>query len=527
MKLQDKLLLLHSQGITPKAVVYARFSSDNQRDESIDAQLRSAREFAKNNGIAIIHEYVDRAKSATTDDREQFQAMIKASASGDFHFVLVNKYDRFARNRADSIGYRLELKRNDVNLISVLESFDNETPEGALLEGILESMNEFYSRNLAREVMKGLKENAYRAMHNGGIPPYGYDVDPKTKKYIINEVEATGVKLIFSMILQHYSYNDVIKALDQSGFKTKLGGSFKHNSIHDILCNPRYIGLYTYMRRTPKSKINSKRNNHKYNPDEMIIKVPNGMPAIITEAEFKEVQAILNSRVNAHYNRRNPECLLSSKVVCGECGSPYCADRVKRKNGIDYYVAYRCNKKRSTDKCTNPRVARDYIDAKVLTLLADMLFDEALIPRLESQYTIALRNRANKSADILAALESEIKDKDKSIKMILKNLERTESETLLQHLVALEAEKKELMDKMSTLKSGSQIPSVNVTRLQEVLDEAKTLFLNENTESRKRLIDAFVDKVIVYRDKIEVKLNPTPFITNADYTKQTTTLPRK
>lgn len=259
----------------------------------------------------------------------------------------------------------------------------------------------------------------------------------------------------------------------------------------------------------------------------MIIKVPNGIPAIISEAQFKEVQAILKSRTHVHYNNRNSECLLSGKVVCGECSSPYCAERVKRKNGKDFYVSYRCNKRSPTDRCTNPRVARDYIDAEVLKLLADMLFDETLIPKLKTQYAAALRNRTTQNGEILSALNSEIKAKDKAIKMVLKNLERTESETLLQHLLTLEAEKKSLQNKADALKASSQIPEVDTSRLQEVLAEAKALFTTENTESRKRLVDAFVDKVVVYRDRIEIMLNPTPFITNADYTKQSTTLPRK
>jgi len=163
-----------------RAAIYARFSSDNQRDESIDAQLRAIRDYAKKNDVVIVAEYVDRAKSATTDNRPEFLQMIEDSKKGQFDVVLVHKLDRFARNRQDSIGYRMELKRYGVSLVSILEYLD-ESPESIILESVLEAMAEYYSKNLSREVRKGMNENALKGLHTGGLPPLGYDVDPETK----------------------------------------------------------------------------------------------------------------------------------------------------------------------------------------------------------------------------------------------------------------------------------------------------------------------------------------------------------
>ena len=126
-----------------RAVIYARFSSDNQRDESIDAQLRAIHEYAQRNDILIIEEYIDRARSATTDNRPEFLRMIADSKKETFDVVLVHKLDRFARNRYDSIGYRMELKRHHVSLISVLEHLDDESPESLILESVLEAMAEY------------------------------------------------------------------------------------------------------------------------------------------------------------------------------------------------------------------------------------------------------------------------------------------------------------------------------------------------------------------------------------------------
>jgi site-specific DNA recombinase len=174
-----------------RAAAYARYSSDNQREESIDAQLRAIREYCDRNGIRLVKIYTDEARSATTDDRPGFLQMIQDSALGLFDAVIVHKLDRFSRDRYDSAFYKRQLKKNGVRLISVLENLDD-SPESIILESVLEGMAEYYSRNLAREVMKGMKETALQCKHTGGKPPLGYDVAPDGT-YVINEQEAKAV----------------------------------------------------------------------------------------------------------------------------------------------------------------------------------------------------------------------------------------------------------------------------------------------------------------------------------------------
>jgi site-specific DNA recombinase len=148
--------------------------------------------------ITIVETYVDEAKSATTDRRPSFQQMIADSAFHGFDILLVHKLDRFARNRYDSAVYKRELKKNGVTVYSVLENLDN-SPESIMMESVLEGMSEYYSQNLAREVMKGMRETALQCKHTGGKPPFGYDVDPVSRKLTVNQREAEAVRLIFSM----------------------------------------------------------------------------------------------------------------------------------------------------------------------------------------------------------------------------------------------------------------------------------------------------------------------------------------
>jgi site-specific DNA recombinase len=238
----------YKEMITVKAAIYARYSSDNQREESIDAQVRAIKEYCTHNNIQIVKLYTDEAKTATTDDRPGFLQMVKDSELGIFNLVIVHKLDRFARDRYDSAFYKRQLKRNGVRLISVLEQLDD-SPESIILESVLEGMAEYYSANLAREVMKGMKETALQCKHTGGKPPLGYDV-AEDKTYIINEQEAQAVRLIFNMYATGKGYNEIIDKLNKEGYRTQTGRKFGKNSIHDILRNEKYRGIYIFNRDT-------------------------------------------------------------------------------------------------------------------------------------------------------------------------------------------------------------------------------------------------------------------------------------
>ena len=155
-----------------RVALYARFSSDNQRAESIDAQIRAMKKYCQENHYLIVETYVDEAKSATSDKRPAFQQMIKDSDKKLFDVLLVHKLDRFSRNRYDSAMYKNRLKRNGVTVFSVLEKL-NDSPESVIMESLLEGMSEYYSKNLSREVMQGLNENALKCKHTGGKPPLG------------------------------------------------------------------------------------------------------------------------------------------------------------------------------------------------------------------------------------------------------------------------------------------------------------------------------------------------------------------
>ena len=144
-----------------RVTIYARYSSDDQREESIEGQLRECKEYAERQNMVVISTYVDRAVSARTDNRLEFQKMINDSAQKQFDVVLVWKLDRFARNRTDSAMYRAILKRNGVNVVSAKENI-SEGSEGIILESLLEGISEYYSAELSVKVRRGQTENALK-----------------------------------------------------------------------------------------------------------------------------------------------------------------------------------------------------------------------------------------------------------------------------------------------------------------------------------------------------------------------------
>ena len=298
-----------------RAVLYARYSSSQQRHESIEAQIRAMKEYCKYKNIVIVDTYIDEAKSATTAQRPAFQRMITDSKLGTFNIVLVHKLDRFARNRYDSAVYKRELKKNGVSVYSVLENLDD-SPESVMLEAVLDGLSEFYSKNLGREVIKGLKETALQCKHTGGQPPLGYNVDSVTRQLIINEKEADTVRLIFSMYAEGKGYSAILDALHEKGYKTKQGKDFMKNSLYSILTNPKYQGIYVFNKSSAKS-ITGTRNTHLLIDNEEIISIEGGCPQIVDQETFAKVQRRIdaNKHTGARQNAKH-SYLLSGKVFC-------------------------------------------------------------------------------------------------------------------------------------------------------------------------------------------------------------------
>ena len=493
-----------------RAVVSARFSSDNQRDESIDAQLRAINEYADKNNIKIVNQFIDRAKSATSDKRPEFQNMIKfceADTTG-ISMVIVHKLDRFSRDKYDSAMYKQKLKVKGIRVVSVLENLDN-SPESLILESVIEGMAQYYSANLAREVAKGQRENGLRAMHNGGDAPLGYDVT-NDKRYAINKEEAQAVKIIFDMYVNGYSYSNIIDKLNDLGYKTKRGNKFGKNSLHGILSNEKYTGVYVF-NKTQRKGINGKRNGHKQKSEDEIIKVEGGMPQIIGKDIFIQAQEMMQKRKKAPGSHKAITLyLLTGIIKCGECGHAMQGNKRKDKYGNDY-ISYRCGCRKQKRDCKNKEIKREYLEEFVLTELEEHVLNDNAIPALSKELNERLKTKSNDNHEMLNNLRNKLDKVNKEIENILTAIMSGIMNSMLKDkLDELEQVKLNLDLKINELSiESNSVESVDITedQIRNMFGRFKEFVLTRNLPECKKFISDYVKEVVVYRDHVEVIFN--------------------
>lgn len=330
-----------------RAVLYGRFSSENQREESIMAQFRDGREYCKKKGYTIVKTYADEAKSGTTTvGRDQYNQMLADAADNKFDVVIFHKVDRNARNEYDYYNTKRILKGLGVSYEYSKQEIDGSTSEGQFIESIMVGYAAYYSRNLSSEIKKGLRENAIQGKNTGGKPAYGYDTD-KDKKFIINEFEATAVKMIFNMFLEGKTYREILQALTSTGHFNRYGKPFSIASLHDILTNVKYKGTLILGKSVVRQ---GKRNNRIMDKNAQIY--DNVIPVIIPKETFEQVQKKLQTRKQRRRVGTGKHIYaLAGLIYCDECGAPMFGHHSKNQKGyIQYY--YRC-------KCKAPMVRQD------------------------------------------------------------------------------------------------------------------------------------------------------------------------
>ena len=300
------------------AVIYARYSSDNQREESIEGQIRECTAYAEKNGITIVKHYIDRAISAKTDNRPEFQQMIKDSDKKLFDIVLVWKLDRFARNRYDSARYKTQLKKNGVKLMSATEII-SEGPEGIILESVLEGYAEYYSADLAEKVVRGQTENILKGRCNGGRGTFGYTLDSE-RKFHIDPLTSPFVLESFKKYNEGSTMKEIRDWLNENGIKNPVGGAFTYNSVEHMLKNRRYIGELKFRD----------------------VVVPDAIPPIIPLELFEDVQKKIAKNKKAPARRKaEDDYLLTTKLFCGYCGALMFGESGTSRTG-EVHRYYKC-----------------------------------------------------------------------------------------------------------------------------------------------------------------------------------------
>lgn len=494
-----------------RAAQYGRFSSDNQRSESIDAQIRAMNKYCEEHDIMVVKTYADEAISGQSDNREAFLQMIEDAKKGLFDIVLVHKLDRFARNRYDSAIYRKELKDVGVKLISVLENLDDEKPEDVLMLSLLEGMSEYYSKNLAREVRKGQLENALKGIHNGGIPPLGFDVDPKTKMLVVNELEAEAVKMIFSMYADNYGYDLICKALNSKGYLTKAKKPFTKNSIAEILRNEKYIGHYVYNKRLSK-----KSGNRKYKDEKDIIKIENAFPAIVDLDLWNRKEDILNTRLKPRRNNSR-RYYLTNKVYCSCCGGHFVgSSSASGRNKTKYFFYESNNKKRRIKNCRMKNIRAEYLEDYVINAIREQILNDDVLNKVAEDAYNRFKNHTDKDKQVLLNLQQKREKVQAKIDKLL--------DLLIEGIItkqALESKSKTFQDELDKLIikineiEANQLKQPTLEKIKQNLEYMKKNLDSGDPDLKQLVIDTFVYRIEVGVDNVECILIVTPDLTSS------------
>ena len=465
------------------AVIYARYSSDNQRDASIEQQVKACRKFAEDRGLEVLRVYDDRALTGRTDRRPSFLQMIRDSAKRKFKFVIVYSLDRFSRNKYDSVMHKHTLKENGVTVLSAMEHITDD-PTGALMESILEGFAEYYSRELSQKINRGLTDNAEKGIVNGSLP-LGYKRGSDGYPAVI-EQEAEIVREIYRRVDEGEPFVRIIEDLNRRGVKTKFGRQWNRSSFNRILSNERYIGVYRY-----KGFVHE-----------------NGFPVIVDRDLFFRVQKKTREKPNARGTgmRRKTEYgqyLLTGKLICGKCGALMTGISGVGRHG-DRCFYYACVRKKNEHGCDKKNVRRDSVELAVTTCLKQLLMDDELIEWMADQ-TVKYQNAGLDDAEY-EAKDQRLKEVTKKRKNILTAIEEgIYTASTKDRLQELEAEEDVLRQDLTALKAERE----RMITKDMILSYLETLRDGDVTDPKfqQLMIDSFLAKAIMYDDHLKLIFN--------------------
>lgn len=464
--------------------IYARYSPGPQQTEaSIEGQVRECKEYADRNGIRIINIYSDSKQTGRNDKRAGFQKMLRDCKRGGVSVVLVWKLDRFGRNRAEIAQNRALLKLSGVKVVSAMEHIP-ETPEGIILESVLEGMAEYYSANLAENVKRGLKENALQCKFNGAGQSLGYVVGDD-RRYKIEPTEAAVVKRIFIEYDGGAKIADIWRGITADGIKTKRGKEFTQYGIARILSNRIYIGEYRYGD----------------------IVTPGGVPRIIDDDLFNRVQARRGAGGRSPRRRgvsSDVDFLLTGKCICGCCKGTMRGTSGTGKGGNKFYY-YAChNKIFKHAPCTKKNVNKEWLEGEVTRLTAEYILNDDIIDYIADKVVkVQAEEQADKS--MLRYYENELKETQSALNNLVKAIEAgMVTATTKARLFELEERKAAL--EISIEKEKIQYPPLEKMQVVYFLQRFKGGAVDDK-EYQRQIIDLFVNKVIVYDDRITITYN--------------------
>ena len=478
------------------AALYARVSSDRQDvDLSVAAQLRALRDYADKNGYLAVREYVDEAESGRIADRPQFRKMLDEASKADapFQEILVWKFSRFTRKREHAVAFKSMLRKKGVRVVSITEHADD-TPTGKLMEAIIESVDEFYSENLAQEVTRGMREAASRGFWMNASAPYGYqrvyvqDGAKKRPRLELNPPHDAVVRRIFDLTLQGRTSLDILKTFNAEGIPSPSGKQWRKTTAHKLLTNQAYTGTLVW--------------GQKARDGQAPVRVEDAFPAIVSQQEFQRVRKLLEARAPrvTHPRRAASPYLLSGLAKCETCGKALTA--AEAKSGKYTYYVCQSLLKQGSGTCDTPRLNAKSFEKIIVSNIRDNILTESNVRDLVKLVDEEMDGVAREQRQNLETIEAELEEVKRKLDRIWHFVESTDldmadaSERILEHrhrreqLEAAAEEARAVLSQRRELLDSADVIAAFASEMSEFL---KTSELTET----KAFVRSFVKEVLV------------------------------
>ncbi|MCL2197285.1 MAG: recombinase family protein [Defluviitaleaceae bacterium] len=465
------------------AVIYARYSSSSQTEQSIEGQLRDCYSFAEREGFSVIETYVDRALTGRSDNRPDFQRMVADAKKKQFQYVIVYKLDRFTRNRYDSAVYKHKLKQCGVKVVSATENI-SDNPEGVILEAVLEASAEYYSLELSQKIKRGYRESILKGNFLGGTIPLGYK--SKNKKLVVDEENAPIIKWVFEQYASGANKKVILDELTAKGiYSPKTGKPYGITAFQDALRSRKYIGILEWSD----------------------IVVENACPALIDKETFYKVQERLDANRKAGATKKaKTDYLLYGKLFCGHCGVNMIGDCGKSRNGERHHY-YACRARKNKKECDKKSEKKDFLEWYVVEQTIEYVLTPARMEIIADGVIVEYEKEFNTGR--IKELEKRLAKVERDIKKLFNMMLKTDSNAIMKNcenkIKELELQQTDIEIDISKLKIATDIRYTK----EDIIKWLKTFASGDlfDLEFRKRVIDVFINSIYLYDGKVVIYYN--------------------
>ena len=472
-----------------QAVIYARYSSHQQKDVSIEQQVDECTEYAVKNGYTIVHVYADRHISGRTDRRPEFQRLMRDAEKKEFQTVVSYKSNRMARNMLHALMYEDKLSKLSIEVVYVKEEFGNNAA-GRFALRMMMNMNQFYSENMAEDIKRGMYSGAKDCLVVSSIP-LGFRRGDDGK-YAIDNEKAEVVREIFDRVARGSTFAEIATDFNSRNIRTSRGNPWQKTSFSIIMSNEAYIGVYHFGE----------------------IRIEGGMPAIVSKEVFEKVQDEIGNRraKNIPSRWQKSDFLLTGKLFCGHCLSSMIGSSGTARNGAKHHY-YVCQKRNSANTCKKKNVRRSAAER----LVANAICEYILMPKTIEWIADNAMKYAKKmqAQSAIKEVEAELAEINKQLANLINAVAQgIINNTTQDKILALENEQRDAQQRLSLGKR--MLP--NFTREQIIgwLESFRTRKFDDPS-FKKALFHNFLEAAYLYDDRLRLVFNYTGQTKEVEY----------